>query len=409
MVELLEQIDRAADVYRAFVVNAAEVGDNLDRLSLFGYRTSVLESEVIKPLVLFLLDPEQPQIPDEQLVKALEAVESWMVRRMLVRATTKSYTQFIAEIITELRKGDREHAGDAIELFLAGQTSGSRYWPDDDEVREELKTLSAYRRLRRGRLRMVLEAIEDYMRGWRNGQVGFGGQRIIRGKLHIEHVMPRKWELHWPLPPGEMSEGERDRLLHTIGNLTLLTGPLNAKVSNGPWLGESGKRQGLEARDVLMLNRELLRSSGDKWTEGQIRRRSEELADMIMDIWRAPAGHRSGFAREKPSPRHRVDLLDLISAGSIQAGSPLHPRGKRHGDVTAVLLPDGRLDIGGNIYTSPSEAGKAIRGRPTNGWWWFLADREARRSLADVRRDYLESLAEDVEDEEPDDEGDDDA
>ncbi len=32
----------------------------IDRLGLFGYRTGVLESEVIKPLVLCLLDPEEP-------------------------------------------------------------------------------------------------------------------------------------------------------------------------------------------------------------------------------------------------------------------------------------------------------------------------------------------------------------
>src|SRR5206468_1335713 len=59
-----------------------------------------------------------------------------------------------------------------------------------------------------------------------------GGERVARGKLHIEHVMPRKWELHWPDPDGQRSASDRDRLIHTIGNLTLLTGRLNAKVSN---------------------------------------------------------------------------------------------------------------------------------------------------------------------------------
>ena len=65
----------------------------LDRLGLFSYRTGVLESEVIKPLVLHLLDPELAPVPEGQLIKALDAIESWMVRRMLVRATTKSYNR----------------------------------------------------------------------------------------------------------------------------------------------------------------------------------------------------------------------------------------------------------------------------------------------------------------------------
>ena len=162
----------------------------------------MLESEVIKPLVLCLLDPEEPPIPEAQLVKALDVVESWMVRRMLVRATTKNYNQVVAELVAQVRKSDRANAGDVIENYLAGQSSGSRYWPDDAEIREELGALLAYRRLGRGRLRMVLEAIEDHLRGWRNGKPGLGEERVARGKLAIEHVMPRKWLTHWPLQDG---------------------------------------------------------------------------------------------------------------------------------------------------------------------------------------------------------------
>jgi Protein of unknown function (DUF1524) len=105
---------------------------------------------------------------------------------------------------------------------------------------------------------MVLEAIEDQLRGWRDGKQGLGGERVARGKLAIEHVMPRKWQSHWS---PATDEAERDRLIHTLGNLTLLTGKLNSKVSNGPWIGTDSKRVGLEGHDVLMLNRELLKEA----------------------------------------------------------------------------------------------------------------------------------------------------
>lgn len=65
------------------------------------------------------------------------------------------------------------------------------------------------------------------------------------------------------------------------------------------------------------------------------------------------------------------------------------------------MLIDGRIDIGGAVHGSPSEAAKAVTGKQTNGWWFFLVDKASKRSLRDVRRDYLESFAEDV------DEGDD--
>ena len=70
---LLTEVDRAAHIYRAFVQGGSQPSGPIDQLGLFGYRSSVLESEVIKPFVLYLLDPEQPQIPDDQIKKAMSA------------------------------------------------------------------------------------------------------------------------------------------------------------------------------------------------------------------------------------------------------------------------------------------------------------------------------------------------
>ena len=109
MAKLLQQVHVAAGVYRQFTIASTQTGP-IDRLGLFGYRTGVLESEVIKPLVLCLLDPEEPAIPEAQLIKALDVVESWMVRRMLVRATTKNYNQVVAELVAlraKVRPSDR--------------------------------------------------------------------------------------------------------------------------------------------------------------------------------------------------------------------------------------------------------------------------------------------------------------
>ena len=61
-----------------------------------------MESEVIKPLVLWLKDPGLAKVPDAQFRKVLDVVESWMVRRMLVRATTKSYNKLVADLVKQL-------------------------------------------------------------------------------------------------------------------------------------------------------------------------------------------------------------------------------------------------------------------------------------------------------------------
>ena len=406
MPELLFQLHDASRVYHKIVVAAAAHAGPIDRLGLFVYRTGVLESEVVKPLLLCLLDPQQPPIPQSQFTKVLEVVESWMVRRMLIRATTKNYTQVITELIALVRKSDRESAGNLIEKYLAGQKSASSYWPDDAEVTEELQGLLAYRRLRRGRLRMVLEAIEDHLRGWTAEKTGLGGERVARGQYAIEHVMPRRWVLNWPL--NGANEADRERIIHTLGNLTLLTGKLNSKVSNGPWLGNGGKRQGLEAHDVLLLNRELLRKVTDRWTDESIRFRTRELTEILIRIWPVPAGHRSDYLQDKPTLRKKVNLSDLLSGGAIEPGISLFPRHKKFIDRVGTLLPDGRIEINGTTFTSPSEAATAMTGHHTNGWPFFLVDQASRRSLRSVRRDYVSQLALELDDDEADDDEDED-
>jgi hypothetical protein len=327
---------------------------------------------------------------------------------MLVRATTKAYNQVVSEIITSLRDSDRLSAGDVIERYFATQPSDSRYWPDDVEVREALTTLPAYRRLGRSRLRMVLEAIEDHLRGWRQGKSGLGGERVARGAYAIEHVMPRKWQQHWPLQGG-MSEADRDRLIHTIGNLTLLTGKLNSKVSNSPWLGEHCKREALQQHDVLILNRDLLNTAGSTWTDHTIRARTGRLIDVIVDIWRVPENHRSAFAHEKAVRHYKsIHLSDLISAGLLQPGMTLYPRSSKYAGRIATLLADARIDVNGVAYSRPTEAATALTGKKTSGWQFFLTDQDSRRSLRTVRSDYVRAMAVDAEDDEADDDGDED-
>ena len=404
MIELLGQLHRAGRQYRGFVSAAGRFTGPIDRLGLFAYRTGVMESEVVKPLVLFLLDPDEAAVPDDQLTKALEVVESWLVRRMLVRASSKSYTQVFAELITHVRKSGRQSAGDVIENHLARQPGTNWYWPDNGEVRAELLTLAAYRRLSRARLRMVLEAIEDHERGWRGPATGFGGERVARGQYQIEHIMPRRWQVHWVLPEGRMA-ADRDAILDTIGNLTLLTRRLNSKVSNGPWSGQAGKYVALQSHDVFMLNRQLLGQARDGWDDEHIRARTEQLINVITEIWPVPAGHQSRTERIERRPTRKVELADLMAAGLLEEGATLYARRRRVAERTATVLSDGALDVDGNRYSTPSGASRAVSGTSENGWPFWLVDPKSKRSLNDIWREYIDQRDVDVEDDDsPDDE-----
>jgi hypothetical protein len=396
MESLLREIHQASRVYRDFIERGEFSKDPLDRLGLFSYRTSVLESEVVKPLLMALLDPSDRPIPVAQRDKALAAVESWMVRRMLIRASTKNYNKGITELLKVVRGDERLVSGDAITRFLSEQKVESLYWPDDNEVTEELRNLMAYRRLRRGRLRMVLEAVEDYLRGWRDDQAALGSERIQRGTHAIEHIMPRKWQKKWRIPRGGQRAEERDRIIHTIGNLTLLPDRLNSKLSNGPWQGRVGKRSVLKEHNVLFLNRVICEL--DEWDESAIEQRTTKMLDAILKIWPVPPGHRSDFAREAPKRfwKH-LKLIELLNAGVLVPGTSLFPRQKQHADVAVTLLADGTIDVDGKVFEEPSAAAAAIADWPTNGWWFFLVSKSPRRSLGQVRSEYVNQMAPDAE------------
>ena len=71
-------------------------------------------------------------------------------------------------------------------------------------------------------------------------------------------------------------------MLHTIGNLTILTSSLNPSVSNSSF---DIKKQEIGLQSTVILNTYFQ----DKpiWDEDQIKKRSQYLYDQIKKIWTA--------------------------------------------------------------------------------------------------------------------------
>jgi hypothetical protein len=275
--DIVADVMRVAKIYRGW--------DEIDQSSEFGtflYRWRVLDAGVTTPLLLAVFDGLHER-PDE-LLRTLRLIESYLIRRMVTRMTTKDYNGIVLELVSRIKA-----SADPVDLttadYLLESDSESRLWPTDGAVRKGLSHLPLYRMLTRGRLRMVLEALEDQLRGPKTED-----EFVRRGKLTIEHVMPQQWQSHWPPLVGddlEDAQVERERLVHSIGNLTLVTKSLNPALSNGPWVD---KQKALNRHGVLLLNSELVREYGDDWfLEDQIKERSRVLADRICETWPGPA------------------------------------------------------------------------------------------------------------------------
>lgn len=393
MVDLLREIDHAAGIYRNFIEKAEVLDGPLDRVGIFAYRIKTLESEVIKPVLLALLDHRSGPLPQTQIDASLDVLESWLARRMLIRATAKSYNKIMAEVVSVIRNARPENVGETLKEYFLAQRAETAYWPDDDEVRRELADMPVYRKLSRARVRMVLESMEDHWRGWIAGTVSAAGMRIRRGSYAIEHLMPQSWVKHWPLPPGGV-EAERDVRIHRFGNLTLLTKKLNSTVSNGPWLGEGGKASHLQEKDVVLLNSRLLqRFSSKQWDEQGIDDRTAEAIESILACWPVPPGHKVQVHRDQAVHSVSVEIADLIGAGYLTSGQTLYSRPGKYGGHSAQILSDGRIEIAGQVFESPSSAAIFIRKKRTNGWAFWRVDSSGRRPLTEVRAEYLAVVA----------------
>lgn len=243
-------------------------------IDTFLYRWRIMQAGVLTPVLLWLLSSE---VPAPQLKKCLLALESHQVRRMICRMTTRGYNRIFISLLGRLNEDGAERAGDTTTEYLKSIESDVGIWPDDQQMQDAFATQPLYRLLTRGRLRIVLEGIEESLRT-------FGAEvESAPSNLTIEHIMPQQWRSRWDHPSGHDEDGiQRDRLVHSIGNLTLVNNRLNPSLSNGPW---TEKRQALSNHSTLFINKDLLESASENWDESDISQRALRLCDAATSIW----------------------------------------------------------------------------------------------------------------------------
>jgi hypothetical protein len=383
MQTLLSEIKAQADVYESWTVAAEDPNRNLDVIELNVYRTHAADTEVLKPVLLWLTRADSSYSTDT-ISRVVGMLESWLIRRLLVRMPSADHGRVIADLIGSHRRVDDADLSARIEDYLRRLHSESTYWPGDDEIRAALATEPVYRRFRRGRLRMLLEAVEDAQRGFAAGGPSRTGMRVARLGFPIEHLLPQRWSTHWPVE-DLAAEVDRDAHVHRLGNLTLITASLNSSISNGPWMGENGKRRQLEKHDVLLMNRQLREMSQDGWDETLIDLRTRQMVDALLVTWPVPDGHVGTVTARVRTEGTDIYLKDLVAAGLLSPGTTLQARSGAWGPVHCTVMINGDLELEGKTYSSPSGAAQQIRKGSTNGWvFWELPD---GRRLRDLRED----------------------
>lgn len=294
--DLLADLKAYSDLFQRLV---QPKGD--DRASLLAKRLKALDNSTVYPVLLYLMSLPVERLSSASSGAILADIESWLVRRFVCQLTNKNYNRFFVALLGKIKNAPPD--ADLVEVVRA-ELSRSREvttrWPLDDEFEAAWLSKPIYTKSRPDRSAMVLRAIEAHIRTTKNEAV------TLPDVLSVEHLLPQKGTLadypyasELPLQTGETAERCRERILHTFGNLTLLTSELNSSVSNGPF---PGKTADIAAHSDLRLNAWLRTDPPEAWSEASIIARGEKLFQAARDIWHRPQGEPENLDDEDASP-----------------------------------------------------------------------------------------------------------
>ncbi len=216
-----------------------------------------------------------------------EMIYSYIVRRALCLLGAKNLNNVFQRVVGTFLKDGVSPAVLAGALLDQSGTAGR--FPADEEFLAAVLGTPIYGRLNNPRLGDVLWELELRSRSVKM-------ENVPRPpSLWIEHIMPQSWSEKWPLPDGSelpqySSDPEvislisrRQRLINTLGNLTLTTDLLNIALGNDTF---ATKREKLKENTLLAVNQWIAARQG--WTEQDIEQRGLMLGQMALAAWPRP-------------------------------------------------------------------------------------------------------------------------
>ena len=294
----ISDIIKYANIYKRFDDSSKNFPEA--RIAQF---LNIWDMSVFHPIILAVGTSD---LTDDEKKRIYKRIEDYVVRRDIAGLTRKNLNKSVVSIIRTFNKNGYSEA--ALNDWFEGSDGQGSLMPTIGDILKGASDLDAYHNLRSQKLRYILHAIEMSMRTGRQERLTFDTDN-----LHVEHIMPEKWALHWPLPSGlealdedwsvhavslqkvsaldnstlELSQDDisaftkRQVAKHTLGNLTLLTRELNPSVGNAGWETKRGAT-GI-GDSLLLLNRDVIRE--EIWDETKIVERSRALAKAINELW----------------------------------------------------------------------------------------------------------------------------
>ncbi|MDO8434884.1 MAG: HNH endonuclease family protein [Candidatus Binatus sp.] len=259
------------------------------RLILFAERLRSLDTSTVYPILLLLLDAPSTKLTTQDRNQIVQDLESFLIHRFVCQLTAKNYNHFFLGLLRTIKKSIQENGNTAAavrnELLRSAEPTSK--WPTDEEFHVGWMQNPLYVKSRVDRVAMILRAVNESLRTTKTEAIP------TPIGLTVEHLMPQSAaegdNPNYPLSGDLESDLEfaelkrlRKQMIHTVGNLTLLTGPLNSSVSDGPF---SDKARAIVEHSDLRLNAFLRNRAYSQWREIDLVTRGEILFKRALEIW----------------------------------------------------------------------------------------------------------------------------
>ncbi len=271
--KLIQEIKEYAILYRKSIDFdvleedlPAEYGIERINAIIFG-----LDNTTLIPYVLYVLR----NTPSEQK-DIFMYLESYILRRIVVHASSKNYNNLFSEELISNKILSKAELKELIEK----KSDKANYMPSDAELEKGFMESKLTNKHSSG----VIYLIESRIRNRKSQSTALLGLN----RYSLEHVMPKKWENYWDEVGTEQGRLERDRLLLTLGNLTIITSSLNTSIRDANWKDKKKGKKDKEGLNKYASGIETFSEFLEKseWSENVIIERAKFLFQEATTVWK---------------------------------------------------------------------------------------------------------------------------
>lgn len=233
---------------------------------IFGLKNSTL--------IPYILYAAQNITDTHELNAIIDVLESYIMRRLVMHVSNKNYNRLFTSLIL-----NNTLTASSLKNHLSGSQDATTFMPSDADLREGFHKSKLSNLHAKG----IIYFIESYQRSAKSST------GILCFNLYsLEHLMPKKWRNEWSYPSTEEERRIRDSVLLTLGNLAIITQPLNSAIRDSKWDDKkNGKNsaKGLAAYASGLFTMDDVLKESD-WDESKINARADSLCNIAEKIWK---------------------------------------------------------------------------------------------------------------------------